>query len=331
MSIRMLTDLGEALTFAGIPWTGIPATVYDPTGAADWSTRSRPASTGNFDPQGVLCHHTASPPSTTDRTDLQCILAGNSSAPGPISQMYIGRGGAVYLVAAGRANHGGKGIRPGVDHWCTDMNAALVGIEVGNSGVGEYWPDVQTVAYARTVAALCAHYGWTTDDVYLHATTGPPSGGCNSKIDPAGPWQRQPELVGSTTWNLDAWRAFVDEQTGGDRPQPQPPLGDDAMPAYINKGTDAVFAMTGGMCHWVPTSRDADALGVPPPDASGYRGTWVSDEFLRNLILVGAFPEPAGGLWAGHFRAWWPDGVPETAVVVESVSEAAIQAALAAP
>jgi len=226
MSIRMLTDLGDALTGAGIPFTGIPATVYDPTGASGWETRTRPPSTGNFDPQGVLCHHTASPAGTTDRTDLQVILAGNSGAPGPISQLYIGRTGSVYIVAAGRANHGGKGIRPGIDNGCADMNAALLGIEAGNNGVGEPWPDVQTEVYAKVVAALCSWYGWSIDrDVYLHATTGPPSGGCNSKIDPAGPWQLQPDLVGSTTWNLDTWRRFCVDQSGAPVP-PKPPTPD---------------------------------------------------------------------------------------------------------
>src|SRR6185295_17083966 len=207
--MTMLTDLDVALGNAGIPYTGIPATVYDPTGASGWQTRTRPASTGQFTPEGILCHHTASPAGTTDRTDLQCILAGNSQAPGPISTLYLGRSGSVYIVAAGRCNHGGKGIRPGIDSGCTDMNRYLLGIEAGNSGVGEPWPKVQTDVYAAVVAALCDHYGWSvTQDVYLHATTGPPSGGCNSKIDPAGPWEMQPDLVGSTTWDLELWRSF---------------------------------------------------------------------------------------------------------------------------
>jgi hypothetical protein len=105
------------------------------------------------------------------------------------------------------------------------MNALLLGIEAGNSGVGEVWGDAQTTIYAEVVAALCSHYGWSIDaDVYLHATTGPPNGGCNSKIDPAGPWQRQPDLVGSTTWSLDTWRGFCTEQAGGTPPPiPSPP------------------------------------------------------------------------------------------------------------
>src|SRR5262249_16947567 len=154
----------------------------DATGSSSWKVRGRPSSTGNFDPQGVLCHHTASPSYCTSRDDLNCLLAGNSEAPGPVSQLYVGRAGDVWLIAAGRANHGGKGRRPGVDvGGCADMNAALVGIEVGATGY-DYWPDAETAAYARVVEALCSWYGWNvTRDVYLHATTGEPSGGCNSK------------------------------------------------------------------------------------------------------------------------------------------------------
>jgi len=225
VTYRWLDDLGDALEAAGIAYVEVGYSSLDPTGAAGWWERGRPASTGQFDPAGVLCHHTASPAGTSDQADLNCILAGNSSAPGPISQLYIGRSATVYLVAAGRANHGGGGIRPGVDDDCTDMNACLVGIEVGNAGTGERWSDPVCTVYADVVAALCTHYGWDVGaDVYLHATTGPPYGGCNSKIDPAGPWTMEPDLVGSTTWDLDIWRAFC-AADNGDAPAPAHPEG----------------------------------------------------------------------------------------------------------
>jgi hypothetical protein len=224
MTYRWLTDLDQALTAGGVPFTEVPATSIDPTGAASWHTRGRPTSTGQFDPTGVLCHHTASPAGTSDQSDLNVILRGNAEAPGPISSLYVGRSGVVYLIAAGRANHGGGGRRPGIDTGgCADMNAALLGIEAGNSGVGERWGDAQTNIYGALVAALCSWYGWAVDtDVYLHATTGPPSGGCNSKIDPSGPWQVQPDLPGSATWSLDLWRQFVAAVAIG--PGPHPPI-----------------------------------------------------------------------------------------------------------
>ncbi len=220
MTYRWLTDLDQALRAGGVPFVEVPATPIDPTGAASWRTRGRPTSTGQFDPAGILCHHTASPAGTSARSDLNVILCGNSEAPGPIAQLYLSREPVVYLVAAGRANHGGKGRRPGVDTGgCADMNGALLGIEAGNAGDGrERWSDPMCALYAAMVAALCAWYGWSvTTDVYLHATTGPPSGGCNSKIDPAGPWTGEPDNTG--TWTLDTWRAFC---AAGTTPPPEP-------------------------------------------------------------------------------------------------------------
>jgi hypothetical protein len=206
-----LNDLDQCFLAAGVPFIEVGPSGADATGSPDWRSRGRPLSTGSFAPTGVLCHHTASPSGTSPLSDLNVILAGNTQAPGPIAQLFIGRDAQLYIVAAGRANHGGKGKRPGIDSSCADMNAHLLGIEVSNNGVGEWWPEVQTDLYARTVAALCAWYGWGTEAVYLHATTGPPSGGCNSKIDPAGPWAREPGLVGSTPWDLAGWRAYVSE------------------------------------------------------------------------------------------------------------------------
>jgi len=93
---------------------------------------------------------------------------------------------------------------------------------------------------------LCAHYGYGLEQVYLHATTGPPGGGCNSKIDPAGPWLRQPSS--NATWNLDDWRAFVGEHMGGaPTPDPPPLPGDDDMPTpcgfiTCNAGTAGTHA-----------------------------------------------------------------------------------------
>lgn len=329
MTYRWLDDLDAALTAAGVPYVEINEHPSDYTHSSSWRVRGRPASTGQFDPRGVLCHHTASPAGTTDAADINVLMYGNGSAPGPISQIYLGRTATVYLLAAGRANHGGSGRRPGIDTGgCADMNAALVGIEAGNAGTGaEYWPDPMTTMYGRLVAALCAYYGWSVhDDVYLHATTGPPSGGCNQKIDPAGPWQGEP--ANRSTWNLETWRAWC-SSTQPPTPQP-PPLEGADMPAWINKGTNAVFAMTGGQCHWIPTAADADALGVPAPDAAGRRGVMCSDEFFRNLILVGPLPEEPGW-WAGHFRAWWPDGTPANAQTAYPADTGATRAAMAPP
>jgi hypothetical protein len=242
-----LTDLDAALANAGVPFIEVPASPSDATGAASWRTRGRPVGTGDgFNPDGIVCHHTASPAGTPPSTDLRVILSGNSEAPGPIAQLYLGRDVQCYLVAAGRANHAGSGMRPGLDFTCTDMNARNVGIEVGNNGVGEVWSDPLCELYANVVAALCEWYGWPTSSVYLHNTVGPPSGGCNSKIDPAGSWTRQRNLT-TQTWDLGTWRGFVDEHRGG--APPPDPGGDDVpfigTPLIQSTGAGSMFGADG--------------------------------------------------------------------------------------
>ena len=92
VTYRWLDDLDDALDAGGVAWVAVPFSNSDPTGAAGWWERGRPASTGQFDVTGVLCHHTASPAGCDAATDLRVILAGNSDAPGPISQLYVDRG-----------------------------------------------------------------------------------------------------------------------------------------------------------------------------------------------------------------------------------------------
>src|SRR4029077_5373862 len=152
VTYRWLQDLDMALDAAGIPFVPVGPSSIDPTGAASWQTRGRPSSTGQFDVSGVLCHHTASPAGTADQAELNVILKGNSEAPGPVSQLLIGRSTTVYLVAAGRANHAGTGSAPGYNAGaCGDMNARLIGVEVANNGVGERWSDALCSIYARVV------------------------------------------------------------------------------------------------------------------------------------------------------------------------------------
>lgn len=218
MTYRILSNLADVLR-AG----GCNVIEYD-----GWQSRGRPTSTGDFDPTGILCHHTASPDSWSDQDDINCILGGNSSAPGPISQLYQSRHNPwpIYVLAAGRANHGGKGRIPGQS--CDDMNARLLGIEAGQSG-STRWPDEMIRHYAKVCAALMAGYGWPLEMVLLHSVTGPPCS--NFKIDPSGPWFNEPWLPlndpGNSSWSLDAWQQFVAEYIS--QPVP-PPSGDDDMP-----------------------------------------------------------------------------------------------------
>jgi hypothetical protein len=299
-----LTDLDACFTAAGIPYTEINAHPSDVTGSSSWRTRGRPASTGQFNPIGILCHHTASPAGTSDAADINVIMYGNGSAPGPISQLYIGRSATLYLVAAGRCNHGGSGAFPGGQ--CQDQNAACLGIEVGNDGIGERWSDAVTDLYADTVAALLDHYGADTSQVWLHASLGPACG--NFKIDPAGPWQRQPDLpgYGAGTWDLDIWRQFVDEHRGGPPPSPLPPPTHEegaSMPltyvvAYGDipglAGDGAIYEVAGGRRRHVTSDEWYEVLKgvVMGPDGSmPLHSPWQPVAFVTNGYVLAGLPE----------------------------------------
>lgn len=199
---------------AGSPWlleladvcraAGLRVLEYD-----GWETRAR-SSGAIADLMGVVVHHTAS--DTTPQNDADYIARYADAAP--IAQLFLDRDGVVWVIAAGAANHAGKGgpytTSAGVIP-LDSANTRTIGIEAANTGVGEPWPTVQTDAYVRLVAALCDAYGLTVRDVLLHATWAE-----TRKIDPAGP---SPWASGSATWNLEAFRTSVAEvDTEGDEP-----------------------------------------------------------------------------------------------------------------
>jgi hypothetical protein len=258
MTYEWLTDLDQALQAAGLPYTEVNASPYDATGANYWKTRGRPASTGEFAPMGVLCHHTADNNASV-ASNLAVILRGNSTAPGPISQLYVSREPKIYLIAAGRCNHAGRGKFPGYD--CQDLNARLIGIEASNSGLGERWGDAMIDLYAQLVAALCDWYGYDPNrHVWMHHVTGPPCS--NYKIDPAGPYKLQPNLPGGSagSWDLNTWRSFVQTFLGPvEPPKPEPVPGEEMVMTLIhapgmNNPNNAEY--------WAVFAGDMDAQGV---------------------------------------------------------------------
>jgi GH24 family phage-related lysozyme (muramidase)/peptidoglycan hydrolase-like protein with peptidoglycan-binding domain len=119
---------------------------------AGWRTRGR-AEMGRV--RGVMCHHTANPHEGNMPT-LNMLINGRSDLPGPLCQLGLGRDGTYYVVAAGRANHAGRGLWEGI----ATGNSSFIGIEAEHSGdPAEKWPDVQTDAYVRGVAAILKHIG----------------------------------------------------------------------------------------------------------------------------------------------------------------------------
>jgi LysM repeat protein len=133
-----------------------------------WKHRGRP---GTFAPRGVVFHHTASRALGGNAPSLDGLTKGRPGIHGPMSNILIARDSTVIVIAAGKANHAGKG-GPFRNIPRDSANAFTLGVEVENSGVGEKWePDLlQTadVVFAtlllglrRSPAWLIGHKEWT--------------------------------------------------------------------------------------------------------------------------------------------------------------------------
>jgi N-acetylmuramoyl-L-alanine amidase len=196
MGSRYLSDLADVVLDAGL-------SIVEQDG---WETRAR--SSGGYDsgrPAVVMVHHTASNAAPAD--DAHYMSYGSDDRP--IANLMLARDGTVWILAAGATNCNGKGGPIGTVPQ-DSMNTYAIAVEGCNDGIGEPWPTVQQDAYLTLVGALCRHYG--IDEVYSHAEWAP-----TRKIDPAGP-SRWPPINSSGTWDMDAFRADLGSQGGGDMP-----------------------------------------------------------------------------------------------------------------
>lgn len=145
-----------------------------------WQTRGR-GDIGKV--EFILCHHTATQ-QPGNAPSLWIVRDGRPDVSGPLSQLVLGRDGTVYVVAAGKANHAGKGV------WnkMTDVgNMHSIGIEAENNGLsqikpkqGEPWTEKMMVAYAKLVAALLDYLNLGIDRCVGHKEYAP-----TRKIDPS--------------------------------------------------------------------------------------------------------------------------------------------------
>jgi N-acetyl-anhydromuramyl-L-alanine amidase AmpD len=145
--------------------------------------------------KGVICHHTGGGPNG-NMPSLGVITNGRPGLKGPLAQLGLGRDGTYYVVAAGRAQHAGKGLWGGV----STGNSCFIGIEAENTGKEPY-PDVQMEAYVRGVAAILRKLGATEAMCCGHKEYALPKG---RKPDPA--------------FDMDAFRARVKAVMDGAAP-----------------------------------------------------------------------------------------------------------------
>lgn len=110
-----------------------------------WQTRG----SSSFFPRGSVDHHTAGG-RTGNAPSLGICTNGRADLPGPLCNVLIGRDGTCYVIAAGRANHAGKGGWQGLSG-----NSTVYGIERENVGTtAEPWTPKQTEIAQRAHAAL---------------------------------------------------------------------------------------------------------------------------------------------------------------------------------
>jgi N-acetylmuramoyl-L-alanine amidase len=200
MGSRYLTDLADVVRAAGL-------VVQEEPG---WQTRAR--SSGGYSgglPNHVMIHHTASGPSSDGQPDVNYMCY--SADARPVANLYLSRTGKVWIMAAGATNTNGSGGDPCGTIAPDSMNSSAIGIEAGNDGTGEAWPDAQQDAYLALTGRLCDAYAIPVGRIHSHAEWAP-----GRKIDPAGPSR----WAASGTWDEDAFRADVTEPVP---PQPPPP------------------------------------------------------------------------------------------------------------
>lgn len=261
MSI-MLTNLATWIREAGCNVREYPG----------WQTRVRGGGPYSSMPLAVFWHHTASPKSWDGQRDADYIAKGDPNAP--LSNLYIDRTGLVWVLAAGPTNTNGKGGPMSFSRGTVPLdgaNSRVIGIEMGNDGVGEPWPQAQIDACFRVSNVCNSQCGNQPTDISGHWNWAP-----SRKIDPAratsvqGPWVPR-SANSSGTWNLDDMRNECVKRSST-QPQPVPPPTPEnggSMPSGLwqMNGYAQVYALyTGGYKIWLETpamlARTQDLLAI---------------------------------------------------------------------
>ena len=209
MAVLWLADVLRA--------SGLPVLEVD-----GWRTRSAGSM---HNPTGVLGHHTAGPASG-NYPSLSVVVNGRPGLTGPLSQLGLGRDGTWFVIAAGRANHAGRGRLSWVPK--DRGNQFLLGVEAESTGRGD-WTTAQRDSYPRGVAALLRHLGLSADRFAAHKEYAP-----TRKIDPFG-W---PE-------DMAGFRATVAEILSGEGGSEMSQAEVNQLRADIGFARDQILAFLG--------------------------------------------------------------------------------------
>lgn len=178
--IRRITDRVAQL--------GSPV-VYDP----GWERRGAAALSSQ---PGLTDHHTA-----TAGNCRRVIRDGHGRLPGPLATWTLELDGTLVAIAAGRANHAGRGGFRGMTG-----NGSVLGLEIVSPGDGTPLTPAQVVTLDRLHHAAVEN-GVDVDGIHSHAEWTP------RKTDPIAP----PHGHGARSWDMAAVRdrirnGFTDDE-----------------------------------------------------------------------------------------------------------------------
>lgn len=171
-----LSNLAKVLRAAGLTVVEMPG----------WATRGYEGQ-DLAGVRGILWHHTATNRAAYAKSNaptVQMTMNGRSDLAGPLCNITFGRDGTVYLVAAGLANHAGKGIAPGIPR--NTGNYYLIGIEMESSGIAPWdWTEdqIRVAPYLGAALELAYLQGIPEED---RLQLGHKEYSSEGKIDPAG-------------------------------------------------------------------------------------------------------------------------------------------------
>lgn len=296
MGSLYLTDLADVVELAQ-PF------VQNVIEMPNWQTRARGSGGYNGRAKGVSRHH-----------DAGSILSDGFPAANyetfiadakPITNLHLSRKGDVYVCAAGATNTIGAG-GPMGDFALNDGNAWQIGIEAGNNGVGEVWPEVQVRAYieleARLWIAYSARFGWNfplnPDQFFDHRRWAP-----NRKIDRKGHAECTVDGIhyvfaqGYSYWNTDLYNQVVSKRilTLMTPPTPNP------VPNPTPGPVDSELMIT----VFQPDDCLAEFIGMVDKNGNALEVRWIStaeDQAVRDAHLNAGARRDTGGATKGRFR-----------------------------
>lgn len=154
-------DLRRRLTLFGV--------VNKPT--SGWETRGR----DSYTPKMGINHHTASANSPALTPSMGVVIGGRPGLPGPLCNVLQSRDDIAWLIAAGKANHGGVGDWRGVSG-----NTYAFGLEIEYSGIAAEYFSIHRFDTAARIQAAAGYGKYGAEMVAQHFQYAKPAG---RKID----------------------------------------------------------------------------------------------------------------------------------------------------